>query len=89
MAAQFHVAFSGTLVGAGIIAGGPFYCAGASPFTSLENASTICMSLPPGFAPPDAASLLKQAKVFAQAGDIDDLNNLKNQGSLSLQRHEG
>jgi poly(3-hydroxybutyrate) depolymerase len=79
MAAQFHVAFSRILVGAGIIAGGPFYCAGASPFTSLENASTICMSPPPGFAPPDAARLLKEAKIFAQSGDIDDLNNLKSQ----------
>ena len=41
MAAQFQVAFSGTLVGAGIIAGGPFYCAGSSPFTPfVVNATT-------------------------------------------------
>jgi len=25
-AAQFHVAFSSELIGAGIIAGGPYYC---------------------------------------------------------------
>ena len=29
MAAQFEVAFSKSLVGAGIVAGGPFYCAGS------------------------------------------------------------
>ena len=78
MAAQFQVAFSSMLVGAGIIAGGPFYCAGSSPLTPfVVNATTICMNPLPGFAP-DAGTLLAQAKIFAQAGAIDDIANLKN-----------
>jgi len=79
MAAQFQVAFSSTLVGAGIIAGGPFYCAGSSPFTPfVVNATTICMNPLPGFAP-NAAALLSSAKIFAQAGLIDNPANLKKQ----------
>jgi poly(3-hydroxybutyrate) depolymerase len=79
MAAQFQVAFSSIMVGAGIIAGGPFYCAGSSPFTPpVINASTICMNPLPGFAPSAAASL-SSAKIFAQAGLIDDTANLKKQ----------
>lgn len=79
MAAQFHVAYSGTLVGAGIVAGGPYYCAGVYPYLpAVLTATTICMNPPPGSAP-DAAALLRQAKVFAQAGLIDDLANLKQQ----------
>jgi poly(3-hydroxybutyrate) depolymerase len=77
MAAQFQVAYSSTLVGAGIIAGGPFYCAGSSPVTPfVVNATTICMNPLPGFAP-DAAALLTQAQTFSQFGDIDSLDNLK------------
>lgn len=79
MASQFHVAFSSTMVGAGIIAGGPFYCAGAFPFTSfLINALTICETPLPGLEP-NPATLLSSAKIFAQAGRIDDLTNMKKQ----------
>lgn len=79
MATQFQVAFSSTVVGAGIVAGGPFYCAGSSPFTSFViNATTICLNPPPGFAP-DAAALVSSAKLFAQAGQIDDISHLKAQ----------
>ncbi len=79
MAAQFQVAYSSIMVGAGIIAGGPFYCAGSSPFTPLViNASTICMNPLPGFAP-NAAAALSSAQLFAQAGLIDDTANLKKQ----------
>lgn len=78
MAAQFQVAFSSTLVGAGIIAGGPFYCAGSPPLplAYLENAMTICMNSHSAMAP-DAAALLADAQLFAQSGLIDDLANLK------------
>ena len=34
MASQFQVAYSGIMVGAGIVAGGPFYCAGTYPIQS-------------------------------------------------------
>ena len=79
MAAQFQVAFSSIMVGAGIIAGGPFYCAGSFPLAPFViTASTICMNPLPGLAP-DAPSLLKAARIFAQAGLIDDTANLKKQ----------
>jgi hypothetical protein len=77
MATQFHVAFSSILVGAGVIAGGPFYCAGSFPAASfLENAMTVCMNPVAGIAP-DAGALLQKAKTFAQRGEIDNLENLR------------
>ncbi len=77
MATQFHVAFSSTLVGVGVIAAGPYYCAGSAPATPfLENAMTLCMN-PVAGAGPDAATLLQKAKVFATLGDIDSLDHLK------------
>jgi hypothetical protein len=79
MAAQFQAAYSGTLVGAGIVAGGPYYCAGSSALTPFVlNATTICMNPQPGMGP-DAHALLEKAKVFARSGLIDDLGNLKKQ----------
>jgi len=52
MAAQFHVAYSSRLIGAGIVAGGPYYCAGSdSPAAGigaappyLATAATRCMN---------------------------------------------
>lgn len=52
MATQYHVAFSENLAGAGIVAGGPYFCAGneasgssTSAFKSyLLTASTTCMN---------------------------------------------
>lgn len=38
MAQQFHVAFSSTIMGAGIIAGGPYYCAE----NTVNRAMTVC-----------------------------------------------
>ena len=76
MAAQFEVAFSNSLVGAGIVAGGPFYCSGSySSNTYIMNATTTCMRpIGPG---PDAAKLVDIAKQFAKEGKIDDLSGLK------------
>lgn len=77
MASQFHVAYSSTLVGAGIVAGGPFYCAGSSPATSfLVSAMNTCMMPQPGQAP-DAGALVQKAREFAQTGQIDSLSHLK------------
>ncbi len=76
MAHQFHVAYSQTIVGAGIIAGGPYYCAGSTPAPMVENATTVCMNPLPGFAP-NAAALFDVATAFAQSGYIDKLDNLK------------
>lgn len=76
MAAQFDVAFSKELVGAGIIAGGPFYCAGqttgAMPFIAAQ---TLCMQ-PLGSAP-SAANSWVSAQKFARQGVIDDPQYLR------------
>ncbi len=76
MTAQFHVANSAILVGAGVIAGGPFYCAGSYESLSyLEAATTICMHpLGPG---PDGGELYAKAVDFAGKGRIDPVENLK------------
>lgn len=45
MAGQFHVAFSKEIMGAGIVAGGPFYCACESPYVqAMITAMTTCMN---------------------------------------------
>ncbi|AMC33759.1 extracellular catalytic domain type 2 short-chain-length polyhydroxyalkanoate depolymerase [Janthinobacterium sp. B9-8] len=82
MAAQFHTAFSGTLVGAGIVAGGPFYCSGSAyPMPpSVTVAQTACMNPSlSAYGPPDPQLLLRLAKGFEQSGTIDQLDLLKSQ----------
>jgi poly(3-hydroxybutyrate) depolymerase len=70
MAGQFHVAFSGSLKGAALIAGGPYNCAEGLLGTALSR----CMQT--GSGTPDPASLLGKAEAFAAAGKIDPLTNL-------------
>jgi poly(3-hydroxybutyrate) depolymerase len=84
MAAQFSVAYSSLVVGAGIVAGGPFYCAGefGNVFynVNLMTAMTVCMNPAASFvSPPSASALMTSAKGFAAAGDIDPLTNLRKQ----------
>lgn len=68
--AQFHVAYSSTLAGAGIIAGGPFACAEGHP----EWAKFRCMLTVEGA--PDPRHLLDVAHQAEAAGQIDDVSNL-------------
>jgi poly(3-hydroxybutyrate) depolymerase len=70
MAGQFHVAFSGTLIGAGIIAGGPYLCAEGQ----LSLALNRCMQTSLGM--PDPARLLERAERMADRGQIDRLAEL-------------
>jgi len=84
MAAQFAVAYSATVSGAGIIAGGPYYCAsqpGRFPYISyLNNALTTCMNpAEKQVAPPDASGLLRSAQGFARDKQIDDTAYLQRQ----------
>lgn len=72
MAVQYQVAFSGSVIGTGVIAGGPYYCAAGS----LINAG-ICMGQVP-FLPPNPALLLLAAEGFAETGQIDPLADLRN-----------
>ncbi|WP_028534479.1 extracellular catalytic domain type 2 short-chain-length polyhydroxyalkanoate depolymerase [Paludibacterium yongneupense] len=71
MAVQYEVAYSASVVGAGIVAGGPYYCAGGQ----MLNAG-ICMGQVPGIAP-NASLMLGAARRFAAAGQIDPLSHLQ------------
>jgi poly(3-hydroxybutyrate) depolymerase len=70
MAVQFHVAFSDDVMGAGVVAGGPYYCAEGQ----LVNALQRCMSTALG--QPDGAALFREAQRLASQGRIDDTANL-------------
>jgi poly(3-hydroxybutyrate) depolymerase len=67
MAVQMHVAHSATVKGAGVLAGGPYYCAKGSLWTAYYNC------LDPGmFVPlPPTPSLRAEAEAQAKAGRID------------------
>jgi len=71
MAVQYQVAYSGSVVGAGIVAGGPYYCAAGN----ILNAQ-ICMGQVP-FVPPNPALMVAAATGFASLGQIDSLSNLQ------------
>jgi len=71
MAVQYQVAYSASVVGAGIVAGGPYYCAAGNIFYA-----GICMGQVP-FVPPLASLMVTAAKGFASAGQIDPLSNLQ------------
>lgn len=80
MSSQFHVAYSDLLVGAGIVAGGPFYCVGShldDPTKFLSVATSTCMEPLLQFAAPDGEKLWKKAQKFAKENKIADVNNLK------------
>ena len=85
MAGQIELAHSKDVVGAGIVAGGPFACAETAsgqlfpywPIVMWQNASqaaNACMKVPWGV--PDAEKLAKRAKELAEDGKIDDLSGL-------------
>ncbi|ALG69466.2 PHB depolymerase family esterase [Beggiatoa leptomitoformis] len=78
MAAQFQVANSSKIIGAGIIAGGPFYCAGSYSFnTFLENAMNTCMHPLTASVAPQPDVLIKKAQEFASNNEVDALDNLQ------------
>lgn len=73
MAVQFHIAHSATVIGAGVLAGGPYYCAQASAWMAVYN----CMK-PGMWTPLPALALLKtDTSVLARSGQIDATDNLK------------
>jgi poly(3-hydroxybutyrate) depolymerase len=77
MAGQVHVAFSKTIMGAGIIAGGPFDCARASFLDSMTTATHICTrTFPPSLGTPNIDKIVALTRAAAKAGTIDDTANL-------------
>jgi poly(3-hydroxybutyrate) depolymerase len=84
MAGQFAVAYSSIVVGAGIVAGGPFYCAGYPGIFGYTpyavNAVSSCMNPANSYAmPPSASASWMAAKTFERLGDIDATSNLSRQ----------
>lgn len=81
MAGQFGVAYSGIVIGAGLVAGGPYFCTGEPEgVPPLRNALTRCMN--PSFSrvpAPDAGALWQRTQQFARDGLIDPLARLARQ----------
>lgn len=70
MAVQLHVAYSGTFAkGAGIVAGGPFYCAEGSIVNATGRCMTHSSAIP-------VSSLVTTTKNWASQGLIDPVSNL-------------
>lgn len=67
MAVQFHTAFSAEIMGAGVVAGGPYNCA----YLNWGGIETCMQGVPIG-----SASVIA-AQSFAALGEIDDVDNLK------------
>ena len=70
MAVQLHVAFSRSIHGAGVLAGGPYYCARGSVSVAL----TACMTTPGAV---DVDALIAATDRFAAAGDIDPTDSIR------------
>ena len=72
MAVQLHVAYSSLVRGAGVLAGGPYYCAQGSAWTAIYN----CMK-PGTWTPlPSVDILTAQTELLARSGQIDATSNL-------------
>lgn len=71
MAVQLQVAFSDRIAGAGIVAGGPYWCAHGSALRSVS----ACMAAPGG-RPPEIARGIARAEDYAASGEIAPLSGL-------------
>jgi poly(3-hydroxybutyrate) depolymerase len=88
MAAQFQVAHSSIVKGAGIVAGGPYYCAQNNVITAttrcsctLEGTHNFCAVSPTSA---DVTTLVAATRRFAHAGLIDDPANIARQRTFLL-----
>lgn len=80
MAAQLATAYSSRFRGVGIVAAGPFYCAGTyRALASLENAVDTCMNPLSRAVAASGEISLKNARAFAADGKIDPVDNLQRQ----------
>jgi hypothetical protein len=82
MAVQFATAWSGTIKGVGVIAGGPYYCAQGTAIGGLGGdigailtATGPCMVGPP----PALEPLIKQTDEWARSGVIDATHHIASQ----------
>lgn len=80
MAAQIATVYSGRFIGAGIIAAGPFYCAGSTGSADyLTNATSFCMSPVSTALTASGREAFRQASRLAAEGKIDPVEKLKRQ----------
>ena len=77
MAVQFGIAYSATLRGAGIIAGGPYYCAQKDQNKATSVCSCTFGCFMPG-ATTDVPTLIRITDQNAARGLIDPTANLSN-----------
>ncbi|WPB57819.1 PHB depolymerase family esterase [Xylophilus sp. GOD-11R] len=80
MAAQFSVAYSAEIAGAGIVAGGPFFCSGIGGSGAerfIANATGSCLN-PVGPAP-SGAEAWRQAQILSEEKAIDSLDHIHRQ----------
>ncbi len=80
MAHQMHVAHSASIAGAGVIAGGPYHCAGSGFPLNLLRTYDTCMNLLdliPFRGPPELAPSVEQTRREALKGRIDDPAHLR------------
>lgn len=80
MAAQIAAAYSSKFMGVGIIAAGPFYCAGLMrKGAHLTDAMAFCMTPVSAVVAPSGGEAFKKATEFAAAGTIDPVSGLRRQ----------
>lgn len=80
MAAQIATVYSSRIVGAGIIAAGPFYCVGSTGTTDyLSNAMAFCMSPVSSAVAASGQEAFRLAGQLAAAGQIDPVAGLQRQ----------
>ena len=77
MAHQLHVAFSDRIVGAGVIAGGPFGCSGGSSCQAVRACMNNAADPTLGSPMPSTEELYTKAQSLADQGRIAPLENLK------------
>ena len=79
MAHQFHVAHSRDIMGAAMLAGGPYYCAGGRYSFNIFRALAICSDfviLFPFLGPPDVSASIEKIERQAARQTIDDPSHL-------------
>lgn len=78
MTSQLYMVFSDIMMGAGIVAGGPYLCAKSwAANTLVQNATTTCMNPLTASTGPNTPVLVKHAALLADYGYIDPLKNLQ------------
>lgn len=79
MAHQFHVAHSARVMGAGIIAGGPYACAGDGYPRNMVRALSVCSAIAPGpfRGPPPAERSIGAVRAASRVERIDDPEGLR------------